>query len=58
MVLEALPDGLVEQASMMQQRAQAAQEANKMDQLLNAQLGAMGISPGSSTISPFAFDLG
>jgi len=43
-----LPEELVQQAATVQQRAQAAQVSNQMDQQINAQLGAMGIFPGSS----------
>lgn len=52
---EGLPEELVQQAAVVQRQAQAAQALSQIDQQVNAQLGAMGIFPGSGGGMPMGF---
>jgi hypothetical protein len=54
---EDLPEDLVRQAAIAQQQAQAAQAARAIDDQVSAQLGAMGIFPGSRGAMPFGFGM-
>ena len=52
-----LPSELVQQATAVQQQAQAAQAASQINQQVNLQLGAMGIFPGSAGGASFGFGM-
>jgi len=52
-----IPEELIHQSAAVQQQAQAAQMSSQINQQVNAQLGSMGIFPGSGGGGGFGFGM-